>query len=433
MSARGLRIERAMELLPDTDDLIPLRGAVAGAGRADRSLAWSGSEAYGTLDTLLLDLEVLEGAIPEAVARERARVEAVYGRVAEALRSVAAGDEAAGARALVAAGEVEEGAGRFPAAQSFYRRALDLGRRPRDRGAEGLALRRLARVARARGALDEALRLYRESFEVAEAMSDAAGSVISCQGMGNVLSDRGAWDEAASWFERGLERAGDSPTRERWQLEVNLSNVHRRAGRIRESEGWLRQAEGTVDALADAAGRVYVLNSRGLLRLAAGDADGAGAAYEAALACAASASERATVSINRAEALIRLGRIAEAEAVVREVERIALAHRLIGYLSHAYRALGAVARARGDAEGFVFFEQALSIAEQEGGIELETALTQEEYGLFQAALGEPDSGVARLEVAREHFARLGSAPDVERVTNELRELSPSGGGSPDDR
>jgi tetratricopeptide (TPR) repeat protein len=421
-----------MELLPDTDDLIPLRGAVAGSGREDSSLAWSGSEAYGTVDTLLLDLELLQRAIPEAIVRERERVEAVYARVGEALRSVAAGEEAAGARALVAAGEVEEGAGRLPAAESFYRRALALGRRPHDRRTEGLALRRLGRVARARGELDESLRLYRGSFEVADAMEDAAGSVVACQGMGNVLSDRGGWDEAVVWFERGLERAGDSPTRERWQLEVNLSNVHRRAGRLRESEAWLRHAERTVETLEDAAGRVYVLNSRGLLRLATGDAAGADSTYESALAYATTPAERATVLINRAETLLRLGRIIDSEAAVRELERTALAHRLVGFLAHAYRALGAVARARSDGDGFIFFEQALSIAEQEGGTELEAALTQEEYGLFQAALGDRDSGIARLEVAKAGFTRLGSAPDIERVTNEIRELSPSGGGSLND-
>jgi tetratricopeptide (TPR) repeat protein len=227
-----MRVERAMELLPETDDLIPLRGALVGAARPDGSLAWAGSEAYATLDTRVLDADALEAALPDVLESVRARTEAVYGRVVVALRAAAAGDEAAAARALVEAGEAEEDAGRLDAAEEFYQRAARLGRRPRDRGVEGLALRRLARVARARGRLVESLRDYQRGFHLAEAMGDRGGAVVACQGMGNVLLDQGRWSDAERWYLLGLERVGEEPTRERWQLEVNLSLATRRAGRL---------------------------------------------------------------------------------------------------------------------------------------------------------------------------------------------------------
>jgi tetratricopeptide (TPR) repeat protein len=421
-----MRVEQAMELLPDTDDLIPLRAAVAGAAEVDGSLAWSGSEAYATLDTRLLDAEALEAALPEVVERVRARVEAVYGRVAAALRAAAAGDDAGAARALVEAGEAEEGAGRLDAAAELYRRAAELGRRPRDRSAEGLALRRLGRAARARGELDRSLRLYHDGYGIAEAMGDAEGMVVACQGMGNVLSDQGRWEEAAGWYARGLGRVGESRGRTRWQLEINLSNVARRAGRVEESEDWLKRAERTAEALGDDAARVYLRNALGLLRWARGDAAGAEAAYREALADAGAPAERATVLINLAEALVGQLRLKEAEATVRELERTALAYRLVGYLPHAYRALGAVARERRDAEGFVFYEQALTLCAQEGLPEMETALTQEEYGWFESELGSRESATARLEEARAIFARLGSGPELARVEERLRLLREEG-------
>ena len=60
-----------MELLPDTDDLIPLRAALLGAAETDGTLAWSGSEAYATLDTRLLDPDALEAAANAILKAER--------------------------------------------------------------------------------------------------------------------------------------------------------------------------------------------------------------------------------------------------------------------------------------------------------------------------------------------------------------------------
>lgn len=412
-----------MELLPETDDLIPLRGALVGAARPDGSLAWSGSEAYATLDTRVLDADALEAALPDVLESVRARTEAVYGRVVVALRAAAAGDEAAAARALVEAGEAEEDAGRLDAAEEFYQRAARLGRRPRDRGVEGLALRRLARVARARGRLVESLRDYQRGFHLAEAMGDRGGAVVACQGMGNVLLDQGRWSDAERWYLLGLERVGEEPTRERWQLEVNLSLATRRAGRLEESGVWLRRAEDTAAALSDAGARVILRNARGLLRLAEGDVAGAERAYRSALEVAETPAARATVLINLAEALIAGMRLREAESVVRELERVALAFRLVGFLPHAYRALGAVGRERGDAEGFVFYEQALALCVQEGLPGLEIALTQEEYGLFELRIGNRDAAVARLEEARAMLSPSGAGPDLARIEEALRSLA----------
>lgn len=423
MSPRTLRVEQALDLVPDLDDLLPLRDALIGASRGDERLAWTASEAYVTLDTRLADPDALEALIPELVEASARRLEGVYRRVAEALRLAQQGDEAAAAASLVAAGEVEEAASRLAAAEHFYRKAREIGRRPRDRRPEGLALRRLGRVARARGQLERSLRLYRQGFEVAEAQRDVEGMVVACQGLGNVHGDHGSWREAAAWYERGvaLLSPGD-PSRPLWQLQSNLSVAARRQGRLEASREWLHAARRTVDALDDDAGRVFLHNAEGLLRLAEGDPGGAEASYREALAAAATPAARATVLVNLAECLLARGQSAEAERSARELERIAVVHRLTPLLPHAYRALGAVARARRDREGFVFFEQALDLCLSLDASPLELAITQQEYGRFEAEIGEMDSAAARLREAEQIVSELGALPELARIGHDLAAL-----------
>lgn len=418
MSLVPLRLEQALELLPAADDLRPLRdallGAVAGPLDGGPGLDPEGRRA---------DPDALEAEIPALLEAERGRLEVVYRRSVDAMRALQAGDPAAAARALVEAGEAEEGAGHWEAAAAFYERAAEVGRRPRDRRAEGLALRRLGRVARTRGELDRALQLYQRGLEIAEAQRDRDGMVVACQGMGNVHVDQGRWAEAEEWYRRGLEiLPQDPPSQPLWQLQSNLSVVARRAGRLDESERWMDAARLTVERLGDSPGRVYVLNSLGMLWLARGEPLRAEAAFREALAYAATAAERARVLVNLADALLALRRPTDAERVLRRLEELALSHRLVLSLPYAYRGLGAVARARRDEDGFLFFEQALELCRTRGLPEAEVATTQKEYAAWEAAMGRPDSAVARLREARSIFARLGAAAELEEVDRRILEL-----------
>lgn len=429
MNPRPLRVDQALDLLPDVDDLLPLRDALIGGSRADGERAWAASEAYLTVDTRLADPAALEAELPAVLARVQQRTEAVYRAVVAALRAAEAGDQAGAARALVQAGETEEAAGRLDAAERFFDRAAQLGRRPRDRRVEGLALRRLGRVARARGELDRSLALYRKGYEVAEAQRDAEGMLVACQGLGNVTAEQGRWEEAERWYRRGLELlAGSPPSRPLWQLQSNLSAVALQAGRMEEGAQWLERARSTVNALGDDAGRVYVLNAEGVLRVARGEPAGAAEVLQEALRLGSTPAERARVMVNLAEALLLAGRVPESEGVLRELERLAVTHRLIPSLPYAYRGLGAVARARGDEEGFLFFEQALELCRETGLPAFELALTQREYAAWEADRGLLESAAARLREARDIFAGLGTLSELETTTAELARL---GEGIPD--
>ncbi|HET8654432.1 MAG TPA: tetratricopeptide repeat protein [Longimicrobiaceae bacterium] len=422
MSPRALRVDDALSLLPDLEDLLPLRAALAAGSRPDETRAWAASAAYATLDTRLVDAAALAARVPELVEETRARVEAVYRAVAEAVAAAARGDDAGAARALVAAGEAEEAAGRLDAAEEYFERAREQGRRPRDRSAEGLALRRLGRVARARGELERALELYRAGYEVAEAQRDHDGLVVACQGLGNVYMERGAWEAAGEWYERGLRLVGAGASRELWQLESNLSAATRRAGRLEESAAWLARAEATLAASGDTEGAAYVLNARGLLRAARGDLQGAEEDYRQALAAADTATQRVPVLNNLAECLLLRGRAADAVEALRVAERDALSHHLLHRLIHVYRGLGEVARQRGDEDGFVFFEQALELCATPDRSRLEWAITQEEYGRFEAAMGRREEARARLALALEIYLELDTPVEAARARDALAAL-----------
>ncbi|MEX2570900.1 MAG: tetratricopeptide repeat protein [Gemmatimonadota bacterium] len=423
MKPRPLRVEQALDLLPEVDDLQPLRSALIEGSRADEARVWSGAEAYAMLDTRVVDAASLEGALPAVVLKVQQRIEFAYRHVVAAIRALERGDTAGAAEALVAAGEAEEGAGRQDAAAKYYRRAAELGRRGRDRRPEGLALIRLARVARSQGRLSQSLDLYRQGFEIADSEGDHEQMVVACQGLGNVNVERGAWAEAESWYSRGLELIeGEEPSRLLWQLQSNLSVVARRSGRLNASKEWLERASLTIEALGDEAGRVYVANARGLLRAAHEDHAGAEAAYRIALAAAESPMERARVLVNLAEALLNQGKPAAAETVTRRLEQIAVTHGLVASLPYAYRSLGAIARMRGDPEGFLFYEQALELCRDESLPPFEKALTQQEYARFEADSGQLDAPIARLEEARELFLEIGVGPELDAVEEQLASL-----------
>ena len=153
-----LRVERALALVPDGEEFLPLAEAVIASSARDRDNAWARSAAYATLGKRLLDADRLADALPDVLARAQERLAGLYARVLEAVRLQQSGDVAGAAVALVRAGEVEEGDGRLAKAERIYAFALELSRDLRDRGPEVLALRRLGRAARAAGRLDDAYR-----------------------------------------------------------------------------------------------------------------------------------------------------------------------------------------------------------------------------------------------------------------------------------
>jgi tetratricopeptide (TPR) repeat protein len=408
MTERSLKVEQALRVLPEGRAIAPLREALISISTLDGEGRWSEAGEYSTLERRDADIALLGERIPALVERVRLRAEAVLRHSVQALTAAERGEMEIAAEEMIHAGEVLENDRELEEAERFYRQAVVLGRKPRDRRVEGLAHCRLARVRRAAGAWADALVEYEAGFEIADACRDQVVMVLACQGMGNVQVDRGDWTAAREWYERGLVvLRGSPPSRAEWELCSNLAIVARRSGSLAESEGWLLRAEGLVESLEDATGRVFLQNGWGRLHIARLAPAAAEAAFRLALSAAGAGGGRGVVLVNLAESLLLQGRLDEAEQVARGAEEAALLDRSLSLLPEIYRVLGRIAGERGRRDGFVFFEQSLALLPP-GAPLLERATTQHQYGLFEAGMRDFDNATARLTEAIEIYRSLGA-------------------------
>ncbi|HZG41713.1 MAG TPA: tetratricopeptide repeat protein [Longimicrobium sp.] len=419
MTQRALKIDAALKAIPETDDLAHLREALLSASRADGGLAWGSAEDYATLDMRLADPAALESQIEALAERVRRRVEGVMRHTVRALAALERGEAAEAARHLVAAGETEEGERRLHQARHFYERALEIGRKPRDRRGEGLALRRLGRVARAMGQWETSTRRYEESYEVSIAQRDDVGAVVACQGLGNVHVDQSRWSEAREWYLRGVERCPARPPGVEYvHLCVGLSVVERRLGALDAAAEWLARGEESAAGLGDGV-MGYVDHGWGRLHLARGEAAEAESVFRRALGRELDPVARVAVMVGLSEPLLRQGRTGEALALARDAEALAIHSRAVLKLPDVYRALGAAAGEHGGSEAFLFYEQALEVCRSHGLPAFEVAATQHHYGRFEARRGDREAAAARLGEAHRLFTELGARMEADEVAEEL--------------
>lgn len=422
MTQRALKVDAALKAIPETDDLVHLREALLSASRLEGGLAWGSAEAYATIDVRAADPAALESQIGALADRVRRRVELVMRHTVCALDALERGEAAEAARHLVAGGEVEEGERRLREAQRFYERALEVGRKPRDRRAEGLALRRLGRIARAMGQWDLSARRYEESYEVSAAERDDMGAVVACQGLGNVHVDQSRWSEARQWYLRGVERCpARPPTVEYVHLCVGLSVVERRLGDLDAAAEWLARGEETAGGLGEGL-MAYVDHGWGRLHLARGEAADAESAFRRALTRELDPMARVAVLVGLSEPLLRQGRTREALAVARDAEALAIHSRAVAKLPDVYRALGLATAEGGGTDAFVFYEQALEACRDHGLPAFEVAATQHHYGRFEIWRGDSEAAAARLGEAHRLYTELGARLEADEVAGELRRM-----------
>lgn len=421
-----LLVERALALVPDGEEFVALSDALIGSSRLDRDKVWARSGAYATLGKRVVDADRLAEAIPALVARAQERLQTMFGLILEAVRHQQAGSAAEAARTLIRAGELEEGERRLEKAEKIYQLALDISRDLKEKEPHVLALRRLGRVTRAGGRLEEAWGWYEQSLHLAVDQLDAAGEAVACQGLGNLCDDRGTREDARAWYERGLEAALtlDDPSLD-WPFYANLAVLALLEGDLAESERFLERARERTHATGADDALLFWRNNRGLLLMETGDHAGAEAVFREALSGGADPHWEMTVRVNLGNALIPQGRLFEAEEEARRAEEIAILHRFIPDLVDVYVLLGDVARSRCDEEGFVFYEQALSVCHERALPRKTEAAILHGYGLLHAACGRPAEARAYLEAARDTYQALGFAPELARVAADLARLEPA--------
>jgi tetratricopeptide (TPR) repeat protein len=419
----NLLVERALALVPEGEEFLPLSDAVIGSSVADGAKRWARSNAYATIGKRVVNPAQVAELIPALVEKYQRRLHDLFGFIVEAIQHQQTGDLSASVQALVRAGELEESSRSFDKAEKIYLLGLEVARDLKDKVPQILTLRRLGRVMRTLGRLQEAWQWYEQSYHLGEDQLDVAGQVIACQGLGNICWDRGQREQARGWYQHGLQLAQelDDPGL-LWPFHINFSLLARTGGDLASAEACLAQAHEQIQRVGDPDAMLFWYNSRGLLQMARDEATDAERVYREGLGQARDPFWELTLRVNLGHALVSQGRLFEADEEARRAEEVGVMHRLITDLVDVYDLLGSIARARCDEEGFVFYEQALQVCRERSMPQIKEAMVYHGYGRLHQACRRSVEATAYLEQAREIYASLELVREAERVEAELAAL-----------
>lgn len=411
-------------MLPALDELEVLRLRLIGAASPDSRRTWDSSSAYATVDKRILTPSEVERSVEEAGVALRDYVASLHDGLRPLFRSFFSGDIDSAARHLIALGESHEDAGRVRSARECYRAALRLSLPLPDKGAQVLALRRIARVSLALGEFRDAAAHYQRSAELARHAGDLHAEVVARIGAGNVSNWQDRWPEAERYYLEALRVAEEvgGLELEKGQIFNNLGSVTTRLQRLDEAEEWFERGIATWNLVPSTVDLSVCLHNQGHLRVLQGRRADALALYERALALTVPSTFRALISSDIAELLSEDGHLTLAEDRTRAAEEHAIASGSPYALGRMYYARGNLARVRGDVDGFTFFEKALEIARDKGYPYLE-AETLAQYADLRLKTGGVEEAQAYLESARDIFCDLGAVRDHNRAQEALARLA----------
>ncbi|HZG41353.1 MAG TPA: tetratricopeptide repeat protein, partial [Longimicrobium sp.] len=328
-------------------------------------------------------------------------------------------------RHLLRLGEQHEGAGRARGAEQCYRAALALSLPLPDKSLQMLVLRRLGRVALSLAQFLDATSYYERSAELARDSGDVRAEVAARTGAANVNMHQGRWPDAERVYREALGLAETLESRESTlelgQLYNNLGNATTRIGELATAEEWLDSALAVWNAVDSPTDHAVCLMNLGHLRENQGRLTETREAYEAALALPIPSAFKSLAAADLAGVYLAEGYVTLAEEMARLAEEHAIAATSPYTLGYLYRNRGNLARARGDEDGFTFFEKALEIARDKGYPYLE-AETLADYAELRRRSGGTEEAAAYLERARDIFNELGAVRDAARVQHALGEM-----------
>ncbi|HKV75936.1 MAG TPA: tetratricopeptide repeat protein [Gemmatimonadales bacterium] len=418
-----LRVEQALNLLPDLDALVPLRALLVSTSRAVGP-GISPESPDRTVGKRQLELDYLRSRLPQAVARVSHHFSSLYEAALAALEAEQRGDLSAAVEELIRSGNAEQQVGRFGQARLWYDHALRVAEFLRDRRPEVRVLLAIARLEQQRGRLDQAGRCCQRALVLAEAESDRLSVALACEGLGNISLTTGQAVGAGSWFSRGMEFSDEPGLTARFAL--GLAEVARRRKMEEVAMQRLDQARRAFTELRDSEGLARALLCQGRLSAGREKNSEALASLQEALACLRDAPGRQALEIEVRLEIGRIylaeGRLLDVEHEVRRAEELAIAHNLTRALASLYLLLGEVRQRQGDDSGFVFFENAIALCRgAEPARDLEGAAYLA-YARFRRALGDADEARACLERGREILESLGDSGAVARAGAEMAEL-----------
>ena len=412
-------------MLPDLEDLEVLRLRLVSAAVRDPQKEWDSSSTYTTIDKRIVTSDAVAEVVDAAEQALHDYVSTLHGGLRPFFSALFTGNDADAAAHLVSLGERLEETGRLRGARRCYRAALTVSLPLADKAPQVLALRRIGRVSLRVGDLQEGVSYYERSAELAHDSGDVHAEVVARTGLGNVRLWQGLWSSAEASYHEGLALADTMPNGslllERGQIYNNLGNVATRLMRLEEAEGWFDRAFHIWQALESPLDYGICLHNHAQLREAQDRYEDALDDYEAALALDIPSWLRSTIAGDFAAWWLHEGHLTQAEEWGRVAEENAIATGSPYTLGHMYMGRGKIALARGDADGFIFFEKALEIARDKGYISLE-AETLVEYARLRAQNDGGEEAIAYLERAGEIFRSLGAVGEVERTERRLAEV-----------
>jgi tetratricopeptide (TPR) repeat protein len=418
-------VEELLQLLPPMEELEVLRLRLIGSAVRDPAKAWDSSSAYATVDKRILGVGEVQSAVRAAEESLRDYVTFLHEGLHPVFLSFFDGRTEEAVRHLIALGERQEGAGRVKSARQCYQTALSLSLPLPSKTEQMLALRRIARVALSLGELPDATSHYLRAVELAVDSGDPRGTAIARTGIGNVQMFQGRWTEAEESYAAALELIepldDDAVDLERGQLYNNLGNVTTRLDRHAEADAWLARAQelwARVDSPLDLA--VCCVNL-GQLRQEERRYAEAHQVLARAMELPISSGLRSLIATDLAVLCLRERRVSEAEEWGRVAEEHAIAASSPYNLGRMYHIRGNVATARGEEDGFTFFEKALEIAREKGYLFLEAEALLD-YACLRCQTGGAEEAEAYLERAAELFGRLGSPRNADRAQAALARM-----------
>jgi len=423
-----VRVEQALELLPDLEALAPLRALLFSTSRTDDRGMWASAGPYLTVGKRDVSPAELRRQLSRAVRTVSDHVHALFTHYVDALEHQQAGDSGAAVAALLAAGGLEQQVGRVRQAEEWYALALGIAAGLQDRRPEVGALDVMGRLCLSVGRYEDSARNYQRALALAEAEFDQAGAITASLGLGAVALERGEWAGVQAWYNRALrqaEAAADGALLGR--IHHALGELDRRRGDSAAAVEHLRQARERLEAAADEHEVARVLNTQGLVDGALGRGAAATAAYREGLAWvrrgASDPGLEVSIRLNLAQQQMDSGQLLEAEEEIRRTEQFAIAASLAARLVQVYTLFGRLRGRQKEETGFVFFEQALQLARQLQCAPMVEAQVLYEYGVFKESLGQGEEARAYLERAQELLEGTGGRADLERVKAELGRLT----------
>ncbi len=423
-----MRVEQALELLPDLEALAPLRALLFSISRTDDRGMWASAGPYLTVGKRDLSPGELRRQLNQAVRAVSDHVHTLFTHYVDALEHQEAGDPGAAVASLLAAGRLEELIGRVGQAEEWYTLALGVAAGLQDRRPEVAALDAAGQLSLSLGRYEDSARHFQRALALAEAEFDQAGAITASLGLGAVALERGEWAGVQAWYNRALRQAeavGDGALLGR--IHHALGELARRRGDTGAAAEHLRQARERLEAAGDEHAVARVLNTQGQVDAALGRGAAATAAYREGLAWLRR-SERdpgleVSIRLNLAQQQMDSGQLLEAEEEIRRTEQFAIAAGLTVRLVQIYTVFGRLHGLQKEETGFVFFEQAMQLARQLHAAPLVQAQVLYEYGVFKQGLGQADEARAYLERAQELLEAAGGHAELLRVKAELQRLT----------